>query len=108
MKPLRPTSRSRLTSSTAATTGPLARTAPKRLNALTTVNPEDTTVVHFAGHGLAGHDHSYLVPHELGYAGPRKDLRDSLEQILLSSISDQELEQVSDRRTPPVSIKGRT
>jgi uncharacterized caspase-like protein len=62
------------------------------LAALERVEPEDTVVVYFAGHGTASGDRYYLIPHDLGYNGPRTNLRGSLETVLSSSISDQDLE----------------
>jgi WD40 repeat protein len=58
------------------------------------VQPEDAVVVYFSGHGKASGDHFYLVPHDLGYSGPRDQLSDEgLQQILTHSISDLELEE---------------
>jgi uncharacterized caspase-like protein len=48
--------------------------------------------VYFAGHGTAFGDRFYLIPHDLGYSGLRANLRNSLERVLGSSISDQDLE----------------
>ncbi len=59
------------------------------------VQPEDAVILYFAGHGTAAKDRFYLIPHDLGYAGPRKQLdRTALATILAHSISDRELEQV--------------
>jgi hypothetical protein len=38
------------------------------------VQPEDAVIVYFAGHGTAAKDRFYLIPHDLGYAGPHKQL----------------------------------
>jgi uncharacterized caspase-like protein len=62
------------------------------LAALLPVQPEDAVVVFFAGHGTAFGDHFYLIPHDLGYSGPRDSLRSALENVLDSGISDQDLE----------------
>ena len=72
--------------------GPLPAGAPAELAALERVEPEDTVVVYFAGHGTASGDRFYLIPHDLGYSGPRDNLRNSLQSVLDSSISDQDLE----------------
>jgi hypothetical protein len=58
------------------------------------VQPEDAVVVYFSGHGKAEGDHFFLVPHDLGYSGPRDQLSsEGLRQILMHSISDVELEE---------------
>jgi uncharacterized caspase-like protein len=63
-------------------------------NNLRRVEPEDTVVIYFAGHGTANGQRFYLIPHDLGYMGDRTALDDrSLQSILTHSISDLELEQ---------------
>jgi WD40 repeat protein len=60
----------------------------------TKAQPEDTVLIFIASHGTANQGHFYLVPHDLGYSGSRKNLdRDALRTILDHSISDRELEQ---------------
>ena len=68
--------------------------------------PEDAVIVYFAGHGTIGtcraesaqqisaRDRFYLVPHDLGYNGPRpKHCEQGLLQIIAQhSISDEDLE----------------
>lgn len=55
--------------------------------------PEDGVVVYFSGHGKASGDHFFLMPHDIGYLGPRDQLSDEgLQQILRHSISDLDLE----------------
>jgi hypothetical protein len=55
--------------------------------------PEDAVIVYFAGHGTAQGKRFYLIPHDLGYAGPRTQLSQTgLQSILAHSISDEELE----------------
>jgi WD40 repeat protein len=66
--------------------------APKQLAQLKAAQPEDTVIVYFAGHGIAWGDRFYLVPHDLGYTGSRDNLKDSIQTVLRSSISDQDLE----------------
>ncbi|HVQ39366.1 MAG TPA: caspase family protein, partial [Pyrinomonadaceae bacterium] len=57
------------------------------------VEPEDTVIVYFAGHGTAQAQRFYLIPHDLGYEGDRTKLsEDGLRSILAHSISDVELE----------------
>jgi WD40 repeat protein len=58
------------------------------------VQPEDTLIVYFAGHGTAQQNRFYLIPHDLGYDGSRTSLNEAgLQAILAHSISDVELEQ---------------
>jgi WD40 repeat protein len=57
------------------------------------IQPEDAVVIYFAGHGTAQGNRFYLVPHDLGYTGSRKNLSPlGLQRILAHSISDEELE----------------
>ena len=59
----------------------------------TEVEPEDAVIVYFAGHGTAQGNQFYLIPHDLGYEGPREELSAAgLQAILKHSISDRELE----------------
>ena len=68
-------------------------TAPEVLKKIKPAQPEDVVVIYFAGHGTAQKDSFYLIPHDLGYSGPRDELdRDGLQKILEHSISDRELE----------------
>jgi len=69
--------------------------SPEVLQMLKTAQPEDAVVIYFAGHGVATPDgRFYLIPHDLGYDGPRTQLdAASLRGILDHSISDRELEQ---------------
>ena len=65
------------------------------LNDLTQqAQPEDTVLLFFAGHGLADAARFYLIPHDLGYAGPRTAaaLTPKLADIYAHGISDEELE----------------
>jgi uncharacterized caspase-like protein len=70
------------------------------------VQPEDTVVVYFAGHGTVGSclsgatqqvnakDRFYLVPHDLGYGGaiPERCEQKMLDEVAQHSISDLDLE----------------
>jgi len=57
------------------------------------VGPEDAVIVFFAGHGTAHGNQFYLIPHDLGYDGPREKLTEAgLQSILAHSISDRDLE----------------
>jgi hypothetical protein len=67
-------------------------TAPTSLAGLSYLKPQDTVVLYFAGHGLASEDHFYLIPHDLGFNGPRAELPQSLNDVLTHGISDAELE----------------
>jgi WD40 repeat protein len=44
------------------------------LDALKRVEPEDTVVIYYAGHGTAQAQRFYLIPHDLGYTGERTKL----------------------------------
>ncbi len=68
--------------------------APAAVRAIAPAGPEDAVVIFFAGHGTAQSDRFYLLPHDLGYAGPRAGLdATGLRDILAHGISDLELEQ---------------
>ncbi len=57
------------------------------------VQPEDSVIVFFSGHGTAERERFYLIPHDLGYQGSRRSLGlNGLRTILDRSISDLELE----------------
>ena len=57
------------------------------------VQPEDVVLIYFAGHGTAQQNRFFLIPHDLGYNGPRDQLdARGLQMILSHSISDEELE----------------
>lgn len=58
------------------------------------VQPEDTVIVYFAGHGAAQGNQFYLIPHDLGYAD-NPDV--GLAELLQRSISDRELERAFER-----------
>ena len=59
------------------------------------IEPEDTVIIYFAGHGTAQAQRFYLLPHDLGYTGDRTKLNEKgLQEILSHSISDLELEQM--------------
>lgn len=63
------------------------------LDNLNRVEPEDTVVIYYAGHGTAQAARFYLIPHDLGYNGERTKLTEQgLSTILAHSISDVELE----------------
>ncbi len=67
--------------------------APDELRRIKPAEPEDAVVVYFAGHGTAQKARFYLIPHDLGYAGPRDGLDEAgLTSMLSHSISDLELE----------------
>lgn len=71
---------------------PPAGAAPE-LSRLRQAQPEDAVIVYFAGHGTAKGARFYLVPHDLGYSGPRAGIdAQAIETILAHSVSDLELE----------------
>ena len=67
--------------------------SPAAFARLAQAEPEDAVIIYFAGHGTAQGARFYLVPHDLGYSGPRAgiDAR-AVETILSHSVSDLELE----------------
>lgn len=75
-------------------TGPLPQGVAPALIRIKPAQPEDAVVVYFSGHGTAVADRFYLIPHDLGYRGPRDTLEiEGLNTILRHSISDLELEE---------------
>ena len=63
------------------------------LDSLKRVEPEDTVIIYYAGHGTAQAARFYLIPHDLGYSGERTKLTEQgLNTILAHSVSDVELE----------------
>src|SRR4029453_16804092 len=59
------------------------------------IDPEETVIIYFAGHGTAQAQRFYLIPHDLGYTGDRTRLTpNGLQEILSHSISDLELEEI--------------
>jgi WD40 repeat protein len=77
-----------------AATDTLPPGASPELSKLTTAQPEDAVVLYFAGHGTAQEQRFYLIPHDLGYRGPRTELDEAgLREILSHSVSDLELEE---------------
>ena len=67
--------------------------APAELGRLQQAQPEDAVTIYFAGHGTAKGPRFYLVPHDLGYAGPRAAVgAESVAAILSHSVSDLEIE----------------
>jgi len=70
-----------------------ARIIAEMKNLAEKAQPEDGVIVFFSGHGTAEGDRFYLIPHDLGYTGPRKALSGAgLKAILDHSISDHDLE----------------
>jgi WD40 repeat protein/uncharacterized caspase-like protein len=62
-------------------------------DSLKRVEPEDTVIIYYAGHGTAQAQRFYLIPHDLGYTGERTKLtEEGLKTMLAHSISDLELE----------------
>jgi WD40 repeat protein/uncharacterized caspase-like protein len=63
------------------------------LDTMKRVEPEDTVIIYYAGHGTAQAQRFYLIPHDLGYTGDRTKLtEEGLKTMLAHSISDLELE----------------
>ncbi|HBY62642.1 MAG TPA: hypothetical protein DEH78_22705, partial [Solibacterales bacterium] len=70
---------------------PPANTPPQLLR-LQPAQPEDLVILSFAGHGFASGDRFHLVPHDLGYSGPRSAVRSALSALAAHSLSDLDLE----------------
>jgi uncharacterized caspase-like protein len=71
----------------------LPANAPASLKRIKPVEPEDAVLVYFSGHGYSDSNKFYLIPHDLGYSGKRKELdAEGLKQILAHGVSDNELE----------------
>ncbi len=72
----------------------LPGTAPSALRKLKPAQPEDAVIFYFSGHGTAQGDRFYLIPHDLGYSGPRAKLDETgLATLISHSVSDVELEE---------------
>ena len=68
-------------------------TAPAALRKLKAAQPEDAIVFYFSGHGMAQGDRFYLIPHDLGYLGPKSKLDGAgLDSIVRHGVSDLELD----------------
>jgi WD40 repeat protein/uncharacterized caspase-like protein len=73
---------------------PSLKATDASFSGLKKAQPEDKVIIYFAGHGTAQAQRFYLIPHDLGYTGERTKLTEQgLQKILVSSISDLELEQ---------------
>ncbi|MEO8648003.1 MAG: caspase family protein [Acidobacteriota bacterium] len=61
----------------------------------TGIQPEDSVFIYFSGHGLSVEDRFYMIPHDMGYSGPRSGVLQpaALSQIKSHGISDLELEE---------------
>lgn len=58
------------------------------------VEPEDTVIVYFSGHGVAIDNRFYMIPYDLGYAGKRSELyEERFKELTRNFVSDQELEE---------------
>jgi uncharacterized caspase-like protein len=71
---------------------PLPASAPAALAPLATAEPEDAVFVYFSGHGMALDERFYLVPHDMGFAGPREEVGAHAREIAAHGVSDRELE----------------
>jgi WD40 repeat protein len=71
--------------------------APAALEKIKAAEPEDAVIIYYAGHGTAQEQRFYLIPHDIGYEGPRTELDEAgLKKILSHSISDLEIEQAGE------------
>lgn len=72
----------------------LPANSPAALRKLKAAEPEDAVIFYFSGHGTAQGDRFYLIPHDLGYSGPREKLDETeLATVMSHSVSDVELEE---------------
>lgn len=55
------------------------------------IKPEDSLTIFFAGHGLAVDKRFYLIPHDLGYDGPRPIELEEIAKLVPNWISDQDI-----------------
>jgi len=66
--------------------------APAELVKLEKAQPEDAVVIYFSGHGTAQQARFYLLPHDLGYTGPREKVDPAgLQELLAHGVSDEEI-----------------
>lgn len=57
------------------------------------IQPEDTLIVYFSGHGYSSNDRFYMIPHDVGFRGSNGPASDAdWKMITEHSISDRELE----------------
>ncbi len=62
------------------------------------VQPEDTVIIYFAGHGMASRNQFYLIPHDAGSSKQRSAANDDVAACLVQNgISDRELERSFER-----------
>lgn len=61
---------------------------------LRAIQPEDTVVVYFTGHGTSQNNHFYMLPYDLGNTNSSLPFNEQLKLILNRSISDLELRDV--------------
>jgi WD40 repeat protein len=87
-------------------TGDLQKGEPESLAELKETEPEDAIFLFFSGHGTSLAEGKlgevegqfFLIPHDLGYSGERKPLRNAdLKLLLKHSISDREMEMAFER-----------
>lgn len=72
--------------------------APLALETLRTVEPEDTVIVFFSGHGLTDGERFYLVPHDLGSDGQPGAVDTAVAATIASrSVSNDDLERALER-----------
>lgn len=68
-----------------------AADAPRALRTARRVEPEDTVIIHFAGHGLADGDRFHFLPHDLRFPGPTLPDARQFREVLRGSVSDFDL-----------------
>jgi len=74
--------------------GAVVTNRPAALANVKPAEPQDGVLIYFAGHGTAYQNHFFLIPHDLGFQGPRRSLTAAtVKPVLDHSISDRELEE---------------
>jgi WD40 repeat protein/uncharacterized caspase-like protein len=67
--------------------------APPDLIKLAAAKPQDIVLFFFAGHGMGRGDNYYLLPHDIGYQGPRDHLSsDDVITLQQHGVSDEDLQ----------------
>jgi WD40 repeat protein len=65
----------------------------KGMSASDALQPEDSVIVYFSGHGISKGERFFMIPHDIGYRGPIDDLdANGIATIMQHGISDRELE----------------
>jgi hypothetical protein len=67
--------------------------APSSLSKIAAARPQDIVLFFFAGHGMGQGEDYYLLPHDVGYQGPRDHLSETdINTLQKHGVSDKELQ----------------